>query len=196
MLRNLRYLVRAGAGLAVCLVLITVSGGYWLPAVFEQRVLGAVRSGSIEETGSFEERVVLMDEALEMVDDTMLLGIGVDQYRIKSAYQVPVHNTYLLIWTKGGLPALIGWASLLLIALVGTLYVGWRHRLEVATGFAIATIFVMIGFTTGHVYARYLVLPLLLAMALVFASAAEARRRGAPAAPRPLEPADRKSFAA
>jgi O-antigen ligase len=145
-----------------------------------------VRSGSIEEAGSFEERVVLMDEALEMADDTMLLGIGVDQYRIKSAYQVPVHNTYLLIWTEGGLPALIGWASLLLVASAGTLYVGWRHRLEAAAAIAIATIFVMIGFTTGHVYARYLVLPLLLAMALVFASAAEPRSRAAPAAPRPL----------
>jgi O-antigen ligase len=196
MLRNLRYLVRAGAGLAVCLVLITVSGGYWLPATFEQRVLGAVRSGSIEEAGSFNERVVLMDEALEMADETMLLGIGVDQYRIKSVYQVPVHNTYLLIWTEGGLPALIGWVSLLLIALVGTFYVGRRHRLEAATGFAIASIFILIGFTTGHVYARYLVLPLLLAMALVFASAAAARSRCAPAAPRPLEPAGGEPFAA
>jgi hypothetical protein len=197
MLRNLRYLARAGAGLAVCLVLVAVSGEYWLPAAFEQRVLGAVRSGSIDEAGSFHERVVLMDEALEMVHDTMLLGIGIDQYRIRSQYQVPVHNTYLLIWTEGGLPALIGWVTLLLIALIGVFYVGRRHPLEAAAAFAIATIFVLIGFTTGHVYARYLVVPLLLAMALVFASAGEARQRGAPAAPRPLEdesPAARRSF--
>ena len=102
-LRDLRYLARAAAGVAACLVLIVVWGSYWLPATFEQRVLGAARSGSIEEAGSFHERLALMHEALEMVDDTMLLGIGVDQYELQSRYGAPVHNTYLLLWTEGGL---------------------------------------------------------------------------------------------
>lgn len=185
-LRDLRYLARAAAGVAVCLVLILLWGSYWLPATFEQRVLDAVRSGSIEEAGGFQDRVALMDEALEMVDDTMLLGIGVDQYELQSRYGAPVHNTYLLLWTEGGLPALIGWTSLLMIALVGALYVGRRHRLEAATSFALAAMVVSIGFTTGHIYARQSLLPLLLAMALVFASAAEGRARGAPVARRPI----------
>jgi O-antigen ligase len=197
-LRNLRYLARAAAGVAVCLVLILVWGSYWLPATFEQRVLGAVRSGSIEEAGSFHDRLVLMNEALEMVDETMLLGIGVDQYRLRSQYGAPVHNTYLLLWTEGGLPALIGWASLLLIAWFGVLYVGRRHRLEAATAFAVAAMVTFIGFTTGHVYARQSVVPLCLAMALVFASTAEARAWIAPLAqppPEPDGPTDRRSFA-
>jgi O-antigen ligase len=209
-LRDLRYLARAAAGVAVCLVLILLWGSYWLPATFEQRVMGAVRGGGIEEAGSFQDRVALMDEALEMVDETMLLGIGVDQYELQSRYGAPVHNTYLLLWTEGGLPALIGWTSLLLIALFGVLYVGRRHRLEAATGFALAAMVVFIGFTTGHIYARQSVVPLYLAMALVLASAAEARARGrpvvpygsAPPAPRPGPagpvghdgPADRESW--
>jgi len=197
-LRNLRYLARAAAGIAVCLALIVVWGSYWLPATFEQRVLGAVRSGSIEEAGSFNDRLVLMNEALEMVDDTMLLGIGVDQYRIQSQYGAPVHISYLLLWTEGGLPALIGWTSLLLIALFGVLYVGRRHRLETATAFAVAAMVAFIGFTTGHVYNRQAVVPLCLAMALVFATTAEVRAWFAPLAQRPPEPdgpADRRSFA-
>jgi O-antigen ligase len=187
-LRDLRYLARAAAGVAACLVLIVVWGSYWLPATFEQRVLGAARSGSLEEAGSFHERVALMNEALEMVDDTMLLGIGVDQYELQSRYGAPVHNTYLLLWTEGGLPALIGWTSLLMISLFGVLYAGRQHRLEAATGFALAAMVVFIGFTTGHIYARQSVLPLYLAMALVFASTAEARARGRPVAPRGSAP--------
>jgi O-antigen ligase len=187
-LRDLRYLARAAAGVAVCLVLIVVWGSYWLPATFEQRVLGAVRSGSIEEAGSFHDRVALMNEALEMVDDTMLLGLGVDQYKVKSQFGRPVHNTYLLLWTEGGIFALIGFASLLLIALSGVVYVGGRHRLEAATGFALAAMVVFIGFTTGHIYARQSLLPLYLAMALVFASTAEAGARGRPGVPRGSAP--------
>jgi O-antigen ligase len=180
-LRDLRYLARAAAGLAVCLALILVWGSYWLPETFEQRVLGAVRSGSIEEAGSFEDRVALMAEAIEMVDETMLVGIGVDQYRVVSRFGAPVHNTYLLLWTEGGLGALVGWMALLLIALFGALFIGRRHRLEAATGFAVAAIIGLIGFTTGHIYARYAVVPLHLGLALVFASAAEARTGHAPA---------------
>jgi O-antigen ligase len=184
-LRDLRYLVRAMVGLVICLGLIVVWGSYWLPETFEQRVLSPMRSGSVEQAGSFEERLVLMAEALEMVDQTMVVGIGVDQYRVKSQFGVPVHNTYLLLWTEGGLPALIGWISLLMIALFGAPFIGRHHRLEAATAFAIAVIFVAIGFTTGHVYARYLVIPLCLAMALVMAAAAEPRPRRAPRYPPP-----------
>jgi hypothetical protein len=104
----------------------------------------------------------------------------------------------LLIWTEGGLPALIGWSSLLLIALFGVLYVGRRHRLEAATAFAIASIVVLIGFTTGHVYARQSVVPLCLAMALVSASVADARARLATfpqLPPEPGRPLHGRSFA-
>jgi O-antigen ligase len=169
-LRDLRYLTRAAVGVAVCLGVILIWGSFWLPTTFEQRVLGAVRSGSIEEAGSFGERMALNAEALEMVSDTMLVGLGVDQYEEISRYGTTVHNTYLLLSTEGGLPALIGWVSLLLIATVGVPFFGRRHRLEAATAFAVAAMVVFIGFTTGHVYARQSVVPLWLALALVLAA--------------------------
>ena len=176
LLRDVRILGRALAGLALCVGLVFVWGNYWLPATFEQRVLTAVRSGSLDEAGTYEDRVALMREAIDMVDDTMVIGLGVDQYRVISRYRAPVHNTYLLIWTEGGLPALIGWIALLTMTLFGPLFIARRQPLIAATGFSVGLVFVMIGFTTGHVYARYAVVPLQLAMALVLASATQVQR--------------------
>lgn len=187
-LRDLRYLTRAAVGVTVCLGLILIWGSYWLPTTFEERVLGAVRSGSIEEAGSFGERMALNAEALEIVSDTMLVGLGVDQYEEISRYGTTVHNTYLLLATEGGLPALVGWVLLLLIATVGVPFFGRWHRLEAATAFAVAAMVVFIGFTTGHVYARQSVVPLWLALALVLA-AMPLRARPAPVAPAPSPPA-------
>jgi hypothetical protein len=183
LLRDIRILGRALAGLAICVGLVFVWGSYWLPATFEQRVLSAVRSGSLDEAGTYEDRVALMREAIDMVDETMLVGLGVDQYRVISRYGAPVHNTYLLIWTEGGLPALIGWLGLMTMILLGPLFVARRQPLVAATGFAIGLVFLMVGFTTGHMYARYGIVPLQLAMALVLASAMPVQR--APPYPHP-----------
>jgi O-antigen ligase len=196
-LRDLRYLGRALAGLAVCLLLIFAWGSFWLPETFEQRVLGALRSGSLDEAGTFEGRVALIKEALELIDDTMLVGVGVDQYRVLSRFDAPVHNTFLLIWTEGGLPALLGWLSLLIMVIAGALLMAGR-RLDGALGCAVGLVFACIGFTTGHTYGRHLVVPVHLAMALVLASAAaRSRDRGALAARPPIKvdgPALRNRF--
>jgi O-antigen ligase len=184
-LRNLRYLGRALAGLSVCVVLIFAWGSFWLPATFEQRVLGAVRSGSLDGAGTFEGRVALMKEAIELLDDTMLVGLGVDQYRVLSRFGVPVHNTFLLIWTEGGLPALLGWLGLLIMVVAGAVLLAGR-RLDGAVGCAVGLVFACIGFTTSHTYGRHLVVPVHLAMALVLASvAARGCNRFAPAGPHP-----------
>jgi O-antigen ligase len=184
LLRDVRYLGRALAGLGVCLVLIFAWGSFWLPETFEHRVLGAVRSGSLDEAGTFDDRVALMKEALELVDDTLLVGIGVDQYRVQSRFGAPVHNTFLLIWTEGGLPALLGWLGLLIMLIAGAPLLAGR-RLDGAVGCAVGLVFACIGFTTSHTYGRHLVVPVHLAMALVLAFMA-ARRR-APATQQPLE---------
>jgi O-antigen ligase len=178
-LRELRYLARAVTGLAVCLVLILVWGSYWLPQTFEDRVLGAVKSGDVEEAGTFEDRVLVMEESLELLDETMLIGLGADQYRVLSKYRIPVHNTYLLLWTEGGMLALVGWLMLLGVVLVGSLVVARGDRLVAATAFSVGTVFALMGLTGAHMYGRYGFVPMHLALALVFASAAEARARGA-----------------
>jgi O-antigen ligase len=180
LLRDVRYLGRALAGLGVCLVLIFAWGSIWLPPSFEQRVLGAVRSGSLDAAGTFEDRVELMKEAIELLDDTILIGLGGDQYRVLSRFGAPVHNTFLLIWTEGGLPALIGWLGLLLMVIVGAVLLAER-RLDAAVGCAVGLVFACIGFTTSHTYGRHLVVPVHLGLALVLAYvAARPRARAAP----------------
>jgi O-antigen ligase len=138
-----------------------------------------------------------MKEALELIDDTMLVGVGVDQYRVLSQFGAPVHNTFLLIWTEGGLPALIGWLSLLIMVIAGALLIAGR-RLDAALGCSVGLVFACIGFTTAHTYGRHLVVPVHLAMALALASvAARSRDRPAVAAPQPIKvdgPALRNRF--
>lgn len=185
LLRDLRILGRALAGVVVCAGLISIWGSYWLPEVFEQRVLGALRSGDLDAAGTFDARMALIWEALDIVDDTMLVGLGVDQYREISRYGAPVHNTYLLIWAEGGLPALIAWIGVMTMILLGSLFMARRQPLVAATSFAVAVVFAMVGFTTGHVYARYSVVPLHLALALVLVSASER----VPPLPHPYAPA-------
>jgi hypothetical protein len=107
----------------------------------------------------------------------MLIGQGADQYRVLSQYGAPVHNSYLLLWVEGGVPALIGWICLVTIPLVGSLLVGKGQRLVAATGFAVGTVSALMGLTGAHMYARHGYVPLHLAMALVFATAAGARAR-------------------
>jgi O-antigen ligase len=143
-----------------------------------------VRSGSLDAAGTFEDRVELMREAVELLDDTMLVGLGADQYRVLSRFGLPVHNTFLLIWTEGGLPALIGWLSLLLMVIVGAVLLAER-RLDAAVGCAVGLVFACIGFTTSHTYGRHLVVPVHLGLALVLACVA-ARPR-APAAQPAIE---------
>jgi O-antigen ligase len=185
-LRNMRYLARALAGLATCLLLIFAWGSFWLPATFEQRVLGAVRSGSLDGAGTFEGRLALMNEAIELLDDTMLVGLGVDQYRVLSRFGAPVHNTFLLIWTEGGLPALLGWLGLLIMVIAGAVLLAGR-RLDGAVACAVGLVFACIGFTTSHTYGRHLVVPVHLAMGLVLASAAvRSRASPAPATQQPV----------
>jgi O-Antigen ligase len=188
-LRDLRHLGRALAGLGVCLLLIFAWGSFWLPEAFEQRVLGAIRSGSLEEAGTFEGRVALIREAIELLDDTMLVGLGIDQYRVLSRFGAPVHNTFLLIWTEGGLPALIGWLSLLIMVVAGAPLIA-RRRLDGAVACALGLVFACIGFTTSHTYGRHLVVPVHLAMALALASlAARSRNPRAAAAQHPIKAA-------
>jgi O-antigen ligase len=186
MLRDLRILGRALAGLAICVALTLVWGSYFLPETFEQRVLAAVRSGSIEEAGTFEDRVALMREALDMVDDTMIVGLGVDQYRAISRFGAPVHNTYLLLWAEGGLPGLVAWVALMAMVVLAPVAVARREPLVGATGFAVGLVFLLIGFTTAHMYQRYSVVPLHLVMALVLAAPHAGLRR----TPQPRLPAN------
>src|SRR3546814_3706712 len=68
---------------------ILVAAGYQLPEVFQGRVGGAIESGDMSQAGTYTGRMDLIHEAWEIVEDTMIVGLGVDQYRTISFADTP-----------------------------------------------------------------------------------------------------------
>ena len=163
MRRGLRLAMAAGVMAGVYLL----AGGP-LPQAFAKRVAPALERGDLNDAGTFQGRWDLMVEAWNMTDQTMLVGLGVDQYRLVSAHGAPVHNIYLLLWTEGGLFALLGWVGLLVLMGVIT---GVCARIDRQTaGLAAAGFLVFLIQTTAnpHMYARMWIVPLLLMMGLAY----------------------------
>lgn len=163
------------------LVVTILWGELFLPDVFVRRVLGALQSGDLSEAGTFEGRLLLMREAERIGNDTILIGLGVDEYRTVSAYNNPVHNVYLLLLTEGGLMALLGLGGLL----TSSIYIGWlaMNRRESRWGASLTlTVVVMFALClTGipHFYARFWAVPWILAMAAGLAGL-RAQKGGSP----------------
>lgn len=166
---TLQRMIKAACILAAVVPLLLYSGVDYLPETFKDRVLAAVQSGDLAEAGSFSYRIALISEGLDMLDDTIFLGIGADQFRVVSSHRNPVHNTYLLLWTEGGLISLLAWLGI--IAVVATLgFASLRHeesRLEGATATAIAFTLLVIAISVTHLYPRTWTTPLMLALGLV-----------------------------
>jgi O-antigen ligase len=170
-----------GMLLAGTLVVLASTVGYdHLPEVFQKRVLSALESGSIEQAGSFQGRLELIEEAVDKLDNSLFLGIGTDQYRERSSSQAPVHNTYLLIWVEGGTIAIFGF--LLILASIG--FVGIRSyqfgREGAQAGalvLSVLVIFIFVATTLPHLYQRFWIMPAFIAinLALVQKAAFAAR---------------------
>lgn len=146
-----------------------VLSGFPLPEAFSERVLGALLSGDIAQAGTFTHRAELIAEAWEMSKDTLFVGLGVDRFRVESAYGAPVHNFWLLLLTEGGLLAVTGLAALALVLLV----MGFRgltiSRDDGAMILAIFWIFLIFTTAIPHMYNRLWIVPLVLAIAATFA---------------------------
>jgi hypothetical protein len=166
-LRTTRFII---AALAVAIV-VWGSMGFTLPSTFEKRVLGAVESGDLEDAGTFRSRMNLMIEAVDIVDDALLFGVGADQFREMSVQKAPVHNMYLLLWAEGGLIALVGWLSIMVLPVIGATFLrGAQPRSKLRRSFALTFVIVFCGvaFNSPHMYGRQWAVPFVLAVALVF----------------------------
>lgn len=168
---SFRWMVQ-GALLAATVVLAVATVGYdYLPPVFQRRVLQGLESGDLEQAGTYKDRMELIIEASEMLDGSLLLGIGADQYRERSYWAAPVHNQYLLVWVEGGTLALVGWMLVLTTAvLVGIrAYQLPSGGMSAAVVLATVAIFAMMANTTPHLYARSWILPVFIAMGVAIA---------------------------
>jgi O-antigen ligase len=180
---NWRVLVGVAVCLAVAVPLLENYGESFLPETFQLRVLEAMQSGDLGHAGTFSYRMGLIHEALDVVDDRLLVGLGADQYRVESDLGAPVHDVYLLLWAEGGLPALIGWLMLPQIIVLTALWVLVRPggRLIAATTLAVVVVFLLAATGNSHMYARFWVVPVHLCTALLMIAWARHRRRSASA---------------
>ncbi|KSV75232.1 hypothetical protein N182_26170 [Sinorhizobium sp. GL2] len=168
---NWKRLAVNAALLAGLILAVGTSARDHLPAAFQKRVLGALESGDIGQAGTFDHRVDLIYEAMNMTDSTLLLGVGADQYRIVSAIHQPVHNLYLLLWTEGGLISAIGLLVLLLSTFGPALVVARIPGGRPFAGCIVASVSVLLFVANAvpHAYSRFWPFPLVLPVALACA---------------------------
>jgi O-antigen ligase len=167
-LLGLRYLVRLALVVAVAGGIFVASGAP-LPATFQERVGGAVGHADLGQAGTFVNRAELMEEAWQFAEKTAFIGMGVDQYRLISAHDNPVHNLYLLIWNEGGIVAFVGLITMLCLLIVLAAY-GFRFcPREGAMALAVVVVFLIYTSSLPHMYSRNWAMPVMLALSTIYA---------------------------
>lgn len=170
--------------LAVVAALFLQFGGVdYLPATFQKRVMPAVVSGDLSEAGTFDDRSALMVEALHLIGQRGVtwLGIGADQFRLYSVQEAPVHNSYLLVWSEGGILSLAGWVLLSTIGMILWM-LAWRAGIAAQSRTAVFVyylVFVAMASANAHIYQRYRYTALLLVMYPLLLEFARARQAAA-----------------
>jgi len=165
LLRNVIYL----SSIAIVLIIsVTVLGTAFLPDVFEERVLSAFRTGDIGQLGTLVGRLELVSESIHLTESYLFIGMGFDQYRELSVHGAPVHNIFLLVLNEGGVFALFGFLILLIAIFTQASMVILRTRSLNAGAFLMVTVIVFALVISGlpHVYARFLVVPWIVAIGL------------------------------
>lgn len=138
-----------------------------LPAIFQQRVAGALTTGDLSNAGTFEGRSMLIAEAWRLSEQTMFLGFGADRYREVSEFGAPVHQFLLLILTEGGAVALAGLLIMLAILWIIALKSLKLDREGGATAVAVLVVFCIFTTAVPHMYTRLWIGPVLMALAAV-----------------------------
>lgn len=153
----------------VALVSLFFATGIALPEVFRERVASAIATGDLSQAGTFVARSELIKEAWTLTQDTLFLGMGVDQYREVSRYGAPVHNLHLLLWTEGGAIAFAGLLMLLGQLLLLAIWGVRRHRAQSAMACAAVVVFLIYTMSIPHMYSRFWVLPVFVGLCTIYA---------------------------
>ncbi|MBK5265389.1 MAG: O-antigen ligase domain-containing protein, partial [Alphaproteobacteria bacterium] len=138
-----------------------------MPEVFQKRVAGAYETGQLDEAGTFTDRAQLMADAWKMADHTTFIGYGVSQFSKIHPSGQPVHNMYLLAWTEGGMPALIGWVIMVLTLVALPLPVLRSHPAEAAVCCGVIFVFLSYTMASPHMFGRLWMVPLMLPLGLL-----------------------------
>ena len=156
---------RVVAGLTTIALSLAVAG-YQPPDIFAKRVAPALETGSFDDAGTYTDRMELIQEAWLKAEDTMVIGLGADQYREFSSHHQPVHNMYMLLWVEGGFITMVAWIFMMMILLIVPLSTLRWHRLESALSLSVMTVFLINTMASPHMYHRLWIVPVLLAIGI------------------------------
>ncbi|MFV0646066.1 MAG: O-antigen ligase family protein, partial [Sphingomonadaceae bacterium] len=157
----------ARIGVPIILAIVAYIGlGGPIPQTFENRVGTALITGDPAKAGTFSGRVELISEAWDDADDTILIGLGADQYRLVSTHDAPVHNLPLLLINEGGILSLSGFIVMVGCLFLMALLVSRIHRIDGAACLAITGVFLIFAMSIPHMYARIWTAPVMLVFAM------------------------------
>ncbi len=152
----------------------------WSEGNFEaslDRLRQPLEVGSVEGIASYSVRMMLMEEAWEQIQRSPLIGLGSGRYNNYSIFQISVHNTYLLLWSEGGILSVLGVVGFGVVPILFVLLQWYRQRrhpdFPVASMFLgcyllTIAIFMINIFSNTNSFTRYTVVPVLLTMLLLF----------------------------
>lgn len=166
---------------------IFVTSGAPLPSVFEKRVGTAISDGNIEEAGTYKGRVRLIKLAWQDSEHTLVVGLGVDQFRKTNVIQQPVHNLFLLMLVEGGFLSISGLLLLIALLLWMPLSRFRYHRAAAGVALSVITVFIIYSQSSPHMFSRMMIVPVLLSLMILYGSKPQpARKRYATKAVRRL----------
>ena len=148
-------------------VAILYFSGYQMPEIFAKRVAPAFQNASLDGAGTYDDRAELIKEAWGLAEHTTIIGIGADRFRDFSAVGQPVHNMYMLQLTEGGVLALAGWLGLVVLLILIPLMHLRRCPLEASLGLAVIAVFTIFTLASPHMYARFLMVPVILSVGII-----------------------------
>lgn len=154
--------------MAVVVPALIIAGGLMLallgtPEAVLNRAQPIIRSGSLDRAGSQSHKIEMMKEAWPRVQQSPIIGLGPGRYDDSSAFPVPVHNTYLLIWVEGGLLSitgmLTGMAAIFFASLAWAIHS--RDRYQGTLAISMIVVFLFNCMTNTHIYSRFFLVPLI-----------------------------------
>ncbi len=139
-----------------------------VPEIFRERVLRAFFENDVALAGNLMDRLFLYQEAVQLSENNLIIGLGVNQYQEVSAHGAHVHNAYLLALTEGGLLSLFGLIGLvftpIFIATLVFAHTPQRRIAAISITTTLIYVFALNLFPT--LYARFFLVPLILTTAL------------------------------
>ncbi len=145
-----------------------------LTSGFQERIINVLVSQEVNEAGSYLIKLDLMRDAIEIISQNPIIGMGPGNYLEQSIYSQNVHNAYLGLWVESGLFSIVGLLIILLTSIFYSLISlsskTRKLRIYGMTAFVVTLILCINLFTDTTVYVRSTILPMLVLFSLVVKS--------------------------